>query len=193
MIYIFCAFEAEARALIDSYKLIKKQSVPFVLFSNESIQLILSGMGQQKAKEAAEYLLTLHTIQNTDIFLNIGVCAAKENYKIGELLEVNQIHDETNTYPLQSHSSILKPVTCFSASQAQGKGRDSDIAEMEALGLYLVLKDDFISDRISFLKIVSDNFKPFIPKKSFIIGLIQARVKEIKEHIQNLQGEHLVR
>ena len=193
MIYIFCAFEAEARALIDSYKLAETQTEPFALFANKEIQLIISGMGQDRAKEAGHYLLSICSIEKDDVLLNIGICAAQEEYHVGELLEIKSIQNEEVSYELEPRSSGIKQVSCFSARQVLGKATPTDIAEMEALSLYEILKDSFLSENIGFLKIVSDNFNPFVPKKKFIIALVQAHIKEIKAHIKTLQGEDCVR
>ena len=194
MIYIFCAFEAEARPLIDSYKLARQEAHPYALFTNKEIQLIVSGMGQDKAKKSAQYLLSkVSTIYKDDIFINIGICAAQEAYKVGELLEIKSIQSEEVSYDLSPRSSNVKQVSCFSAREAQSKISMTDIAEMEALNLYETFKDNFLPEKMSFLKVVSDNFQPFVPKKKFIIGLVQAHIKEIQAHIKNLQGEDLVR
>jgi len=193
MTYIVCAFEAEARALIDSYRLIKHETRPFAVFGNDKIHLIISGMGQAKAKEAAQYLLSRQSIQKEDIFINIGICAAQQSYKVGELLIIKSIHNEETSHLLSTPTSPIKEVSCFSAGTAQEHSTQTDIAEMEALGLYETLKENFLPENMSFLKVVSDNFQPFIPKKKFIIDLIQARLKEIKTHIKTLQGDCLVR
>lgn len=193
MTYIFCAFEAEARALIDSYKLVKQGSQLYPLFSNKEIKLIITGMGQDKAKEAGQAFLSQASIHKDDVLINIGVCAAKEEYKVGELLEIKSIHSEDVSYELQPQSLNIRDVSCFSAKEAQDKTSTTDIAEMEALSLYEVLKDSYLPEKMSFLKIVSDNFQPFVPKKKFIIELIQSNIKEIKAHINKLQGENNVR
>jgi len=190
MIYIFCAFEAEARAVIDAYGLKKKIADPWTIFASKEIELVISGMGQENAKKAAQYLLSTYTIKEKDLLLNIGICAAQDDYTIGELLEIEHLHHGNKAFHLRPQPSTIKKVSCFSVNKAQSRHLATDIAEMEAFGLYETLKDHFQPYKISFLKIVSDNFQPFIPKKSFVIGLIQAHIKEIKKHIEHLQGDN---
>ena len=49
MIYIFSAFYAEAKNIIDHYSLKKEKSpemVRFDVFANESIRLVITGVGE---------------------------------------------------------------------------------------------------------------------------------------------------
>jgi len=193
MTYIFCAFEAEARPIIDAYKLIKQKGEPYTLFSDENLHLIISGMGQEKAKKSAQYLLSKVSVCKDDTFINLGVCAARDSYSIGELLEIKSIHSDEVSYVLKPQSSDIKHVSCFSTREVQNKTSQTDIAEMEALGLYETLKDAFLPEKMGFFKVVSDNFRPFVPKKKFIIELMQAHTVEIQAHIKKLQGDNLVR
>ena len=55
MIYIFSAFYAEAKNIIDHYGLKKKKSpemVRFDVFANESIRLVITGVGEINAAAA---------------------------------------------------------------------------------------------------------------------------------------------
>ncbi len=188
MLYIICAFETEARALIDTYRLVKRQSQPFVLFESKEIRLIICKMGQQNAKEACEYLSQHYTLEQEDKLLNLGICAAHENYQIGSLLLVKSLNNQDTKYELQTLDSGLTKVSCYSSEQVLDKPSQSDIAEMEALAIYQSLSPYFQQENISFLKVVSDNFKPFKPNKQFIIDLIRKNIKEIQNHINQLTG-----
>ena len=56
MIYIFSAFYAEAKNIIDHYGLKKEKSpemVRFDVFANESIRLVITGVGDITAKTSA--------------------------------------------------------------------------------------------------------------------------------------------
>ncbi len=192
MLYIICAFEAEARALIDHYKLIKTQTSPYVIFEGDEICLIISTMGPQKAKAASDYLLETYRIDENDAFLNLGICAAHEHFKIGELLQVNTLQNESSTCPLKTFSSTIKKVSCYSSSQVLDKPAPTDIAEMEAMAVYDVVSKHFTPLKISFLKVVSDHFKPFKPNKQFIIELIRNNIDTIDKHIDQLTGAYHV-
>ena len=193
MLYVICAFEAEARALIDAYKLVKKQSEPFVLFESKEIRLLICKMGQANAKEACQYLSQHYTLQKEDKLLNLGICAAQEKYEIGSLLVVKSLSNENTNYELQTLDSNLNQVSCYSSAQALDNPSQSDIAEMEALSIYESLSAYFAEGHITFLKVVSDNFKPFKPNKQFIIDLIKNNLKEIQGHITQLIGNSHVK
>lgn len=188
MLYIICAFEAEARALIDVYKLVKKQSEPFALFESNEIKLLICKMGQQNAKEACQYLSQHYNLKKEDKLLNLGICAAQEKYSTGSILLVKNLSNEYISHELQTIDSNLTEVSCYSSAQVLDKPSKSDIAEMEALAIYETLSIYFTKENISFLKIVSDNFKPFKPSKQFIIDLIKGNLKEIQDHITQLIG-----
>lgn len=190
MIYIICAFETEARAIIDAYRLVKQQNPPYTIFTSSEIVLLISDMGQVNARMAAEYLLSNFSIQENDCFLNLGICAANEKYPIGSLLQIKNIMNKTESFALDPLNPSILTVSCFSANEPVDKIPSCDIAEMEALSLHQGIRSSFAPHQISFLKIVSDHFKPVAFKKQFIIQLVQNNIKEIKAHIDRLKGEH---
>ena len=187
MIYILCAFEAEARALLDAYKLQKRETEPFKLFVNDEILVIISGMGQDKAKNALEYLLLNHPNTQKDIFINLGTCAGQKEFSIGELVQVKQLQNKEESHLLCTNFSSLRSVTCFSSTLPLDRPTPTDIAEMEAMAIYTVVSQYFPLKQISFLKIISDNFNPIRHSKSFIIELTTRNINTIKKHIKQIQ------
>jgi hypothetical protein len=192
MLYIICAFEAEARAIIDHYKLTKKQIKPFALFQSSEILLIVCGMGPDNAKTASQYLLNTFSLHKEDSCLNLGICAAKDDFSIGELLQVQDLQNQTSSYTLETLDSDIKTVSCYSSDKVLDSPSNTDIAEMEALSIYETVSSYFEQTNISILKIVSDNFRPFKPNKQFVIDLIRNNIKPIKEHINQLTGANHV-
>jgi len=184
MTYILCAFETEARALIDSYKLQKRNSHPFKLFYDEEVFIIISGMGQDKAEEAVEYLLLNFSHKKDDTFLNLGTCAGQKGFPIGSLVQVQQLQDEEESHRMCIQNRDIQAVSCFSSPLPLDRPTATDIAEMEAIGIYRTISKYFPLKKISFLKIVSDNFNPIPHKKAFIIKLTQDKLVEIKAHIE---------
>ena len=184
MTYILCAFETEARAILDNYKLQKRQSHPFKTFYDENIFIIISGMEQNKAKEAVEYLLLNFPHKSNDIFINLGTCAGQKEFPIGSLVQVQQLQDEEESHRLCVQNKAIKAVSCFSSVLPLDRPTSTDIAEMEAIGIYKIISKYFPLKKISFLKIVSDNFNPIKHEKAFIIKLTQDNLVEIKAHIE---------
>jgi len=189
MIYIICAFEAEARALADHYKLQKDSTQPYPLFYNEERVILISGMGQDNAKKIIEYLVLQYSHRDDDVLINLGICAAQEKFPIGSLLCVKSIQNESEVFELEVSDPRLQQVSCYSASQTLAQATETDIAEMEAVSIYKTASAYFSPSKISVLKVVSDHFKPFKIKKQFIIDLIKPHVKEIDAHIKTIQGK----
>ena len=189
MIYILCAFETEARAFIDRYKLQKKNSGPYKYFDDEERLIFISGMGQDNASEAINHLLLNFSHSSDDIFINLGVCAAQSSFEIGELLQIKKLQNDEESHILSTPHSDLKTVSCFSGNKALDRPVNEDIAEMEAMNIYKTISQYFQADKISFLKVVSDNFNPIKPSKQFIISLMHNKLEAITEHIQNMQKQ----
>ncbi len=189
MTYILCAFESEARALIDTYRLHKEQSEPFAVFANSKICLIISGLGQENAKGASRYLLEQFAPSYQDSLINLGICAAQEQFEIGTLLQIKTLRNAQADYSLSCGASHIPCVSCLSTSTVQEKSIQEDIAEMEAFSIFESLQEHFAPENIRFFKVVSDHFKPFIPKKQLVISLIQAHIKTLKSEIELLQGD----
>ncbi len=187
MIYILCAFEAEARAVIDAYKLEKKESSDFKLFFNEEMLVLISGMGQKKAKNALEYLLLNYPNTKEDIFINLGTCAGQKEFEIGTLVQIKQLQNEEESHRLCTKSSGLPAVTCFSSPTPVQRPTATDIAEMEAISIYPIVSQYFSLKQVSFLKIVSDHFNPVKLSKPFVIELTNRNLKAIKEHLKVMQ------
>ena len=186
MTYILSAFETEARALIDFYKLSKKNNSAYKIFYNEDIFLIISGMGQERASEAIEYLILNYPNKKEDIFINLGICAGQKKYKVGELLHVETLTNNEESHKMAKIGNKITQVSCFSSKTPVSSIISQDIAEMEAMSIYKVVRDYFKHTNISFLKIVSDNFNPQKFSKQFVIDLTFNNLEKINSHIQDL-------
>lgn len=189
MIYFICAFEAEARALIDHYRLQKDSTRSYPVFCNKEMTVLISGMGQSNATKAVDFLLSHYPQSDNTILINLGICAAQERFPIGSLLQVQSLQNESERFELTTFDSILDKVSCFSSEHALTQATKTDIAEMEAISLYKTASASFGVTKISILKVVSDHFKPFKIKKQFIIDLIRPHLQEIDTHIKHIQGE----
>lgn len=186
MIYIMSAFESEARSLIDLYNLPKQDASAFKIFCDKEMLVIISGMGQEKASAAIQYLLLNYPNKKDDIFINLGICSGQAHYKVGELLQIKQLKNKYESHILSVVPSSIKEVSCFSATTPLNRPSATDIAEMQAMSIYKIIREYFRPKNISFLKIVSDNFQPVKPTKQFIKDLTHKNMPFIQKHIQDL-------
>lgn len=187
MTYILSAFEAEARAIIDKYKLVKTKSGIYTLFKNEELLVFISGMGQENAHEATQHLLLNFPNHKDDLFVNLGICAAQSTFEIGKLLQVKKLQDSQESHLLKTIDTDIPKVSCFSSHQPLDRPVNEDIAEMEAMSIYKEINLYFEPSHISFLKVVSDNFNPEKFNKGFIISLINKNLDSIMKHIQKMK------
>ena len=155
MLYIVVALKPEAQAFIDRYKLKKSKLGNFALFINDEIMLIVSGLGINNSAQATQTLINYYDITDDDIYLNIGICGANEDYKIGELLEIGGIEYKFKTINLQSSSK--KIITCL---ENEDSSNLYAIVDMESFGFYDAVIHSPAIKNYHILKVVSDHFEP---------------------------------
>jgi len=154
LLYIITALKSEAQAFVDKYKLSKSKLAGFVLFSNENIFVIVSGMGILNARLATQTLINQYDITDEDIYLNIGICGASKKYELGSVLEVGSIIYEEILYKFKEE---LKEITCVSEAMSENL---YDIVDMESYGFYDAVIHNPAIKNFHILKVVSDHFEP---------------------------------
>ena len=155
MLYIVVALKSEAQAFVDRYKLKKSRLSDFTLFSNENIMLIVSGLGVKSSTQATQTLINNYDITDNDIYLNIGICGADNNYEIGELLEIGKIEYDLKIINLQNQSK--KTITCLDEEETTNA---KPIVDMESFGFYDAVIHSPAIKNYHILKVVSDHFEP---------------------------------
>lgn len=179
MIYIITALDAEARALVDYYQLKRDSALPYTLYTNERIILLVSGMGKTNALMAVSALLGWRIPKNTDILINIGICGAPAAYEIGEALLIHQIDDETRRYYpdiLYTHSLRESSLTCV--DEAQSALHDAPV-DMESSAIFQAASRFFKLHQMAFVKIVSDHFAPETVSKEGAIELVRSNISRV--------------
>lgn len=179
MIYITCALLAEASFLIEYYALKKTDEKHFSIYENDTINLIISGIGKVNAASATTYLLQKNQAKKEDKLFNIGTCTTtKESIMIGELFTIKKIIDlaTSNVYHLKTQGEAL---TCVDKALDSKQGIKTPLADMESVGVFLVAKRFIKSEHIMIVKIVSDKTDVSIPEAKDIQTLFQAHIKTI--------------
>jgi len=106
MLFILFALKSEAQAFVDKFKLKKKKDLNYTLFYNNHITAIVSGVGVLNASNAVSFLLNNYTIDSDDIFINIGICGASNEYKIGELIQISQVNYKNRSCKLNNQTTL---------------------------------------------------------------------------------------
>ncbi|MDD2357050.1 MAG: hypothetical protein PHX13_03960 [Thiovulaceae bacterium] len=179
MLYITVALSAEARGLIDYFKLTRTYTLPYTMFENEQIKLIVTGVGIDNAMMATSALLGLSPPSKTDLLVNLGICAAPKNFEIGEAFLAHKICYKNEFYfpdILFEHS--LQESDILSVDEPARKMLKLP-ADMESYGVYKAASRFFSTHQILFFKIVSDHFEPLHVNKGLAIELIFKNLKNL--------------
>jgi len=187
MIYIIVALSTEAKPLIHHYQLkaIKKSSLS--LFGNEEILLCITQIGFDNAFLITQKLYEYRKPQDNDIILNIGLCGAPTHYEIGSLLIINELRYKSQIEKLSlhvNHSFKTSPLT--TVTEAQRDSFETPV-DMEAFAVFQSSSKFIAKEKIFFIKIVSDHFKPETLSKNLAYGLINRQIQNISALIANLQ------
>jgi nucleoside phosphorylase len=187
MIYIILALSSEAKPLIHHYKLKAVKESVISLFTNKDILLCITQMGFENVSLTIEKLCEYQKPQENDILINIGLCGAPSQYKIGSLLMIDELRYKSQRQKLSlhvNHSFKTSPLT--TVTKAQRNSFETPV-DMEAFALFQSASKCITNERIFFIKIVSDHFEPETLNKNLAYGLINRQIKNISTLISNLQ------
>ena len=125
------------------------------MFTNDSMMLIVSGIGVENSARATQTLINHYDITDDDIYVNIGICGACTNHNIGSLLEIGTLVYEKKAMQLQSQSKHT--LTCLNEPATVDT---YDIVDMESYGFYDAVIHSPAIKKFYILKVVSDHFEP---------------------------------
>lgn len=165
MIFIVTALKSEAQAFVDRFKLQKSRLKNYTLFSNDTMQLIISGVGVANARMATQTLINHFDITDEDIYCNVGVCGASKKYDIGELLHIGAVNYHDILYRFDE--GLI--VTCNDEEVAHDV---FEIVDMESYGFYDAVIHNPAIKKFRILKVVSDHFEPDSLSKDMVKSLI---------------------
>ena len=171
---------SEAKALIDFFNLVKSKDANFLIYKNENITLIVSGIGKINSCIATSYL------KADNLILNIGICAsAYQNHKIGDIFQIDKIIDKSSTKVIhhkseQSHFNTAT-ITCCDTPQNDSKKFKNTLIDMESFGFFKASKKFTNSENIILIKVVSDKIKDDILTKKEVYELIFPHLASIKK------------
>ena len=163
MIYIFSAFYAEAKNIIDHYSLKKEKSpetVRFDVFANDSIRLVITGVGEINAAAAVSNIGGAYGISPDDEILNVGCGAGFGNETcLGSIFLGNKLTEQMTGctfYPDMLMKTNLMECEIVTVTRVLNEGRDSVVYDMEAAAVYQAAAFFAGPHRMHFIKLVSD-------------------------------------
>lgn len=188
MIYLICALDAEARPLCDYYRLKRDRSLPYTLYRNDQMVLLVSGMGRVNAMMAVSALLGWRIPEAEDILINVGICGAPSDYPIGEALLIHQILDgDRRYYPDILYSHRLRETSMRCVDMPQSTSCDCPV-DMESSGIFQAVSRFFKLHQMAFVKIVSDHCNPQSVTKEGVIELLRSHLNALDSLISSLSA-----
>lgn len=169
-VLIHAALQAEVQYIINYYKLKQDNSVQnFKLFYNDKILIAISGMGKVKTINTLNYIFENYNITKA---INIGIAGCCDSsIKIGTLFCINRLLPNIN----------FASITCVDEALDSDENLETLLVDMESKYFNDVCSKN-IKD-IYIFKVVSDYLDTTIPKKSFVIDLIQKSFKKWEKYI----------
>ena len=163
MIYIFSAFYAEAKNIIDHYGLKKEKSpemVRFDVFANESIRLVITGVGEINAAAAVSNIGGAYGMSPDDEILNVGCGAGfSSDICLGSIFLGNKLTEQMTGrtfYPDMLMKANFRECEIVTVARVLNEGCDSVVYDMEAAAVYQAAAFFVGPHRMHFIKLVSD-------------------------------------
>ncbi len=160
MINIVVALPAEARPLLDHFRLRDKQhDCAFPVYRNADMALIVSGPGKVAAAAATAVLARTKNKSSTAAWLNIGIAGHAE-HAIGAGYIAHRITDNatgTSWYPPQILDLTIPTETLHTVDRPEEGYPAAALYEMEASGFYPTACRFSSSELVQCFKVISDN------------------------------------
>lgn len=172
---IHTALLCEAQSLINFFKLeidttVKNLPKYSKLYSNNELILIVSGIGKENTIQALIFIFETFEIKKA---INLGIAGCGDSsIKIGTLFCTNKLLPNINFAAI---TTVDKPLECDSELETL-------LVDMEAKYFIQVSKEYKISNTYIF-KVISDHLDLEIPKKAFVIELMQNSFEKWKIYI----------
>ncbi len=171
MTLIHTALLCEAQNIIEQYKLKKTNSNPKI-YSNNSIVVLIGGVGKENTYNSLEYIFTNYTITKA---LNIGIAGCSNpNISIGTLFCTN--HQLKDIFFSQL-KTVDTPQLCNS--------NDNSLYDMEGNHFKNICCKHLNEDNIYIFKVVSDHLDIKEIKKDTVKNLIYKNIPTLNPYILN--------
>lgn len=193
MIFIVCALQSEAKPLITFFDLeFCSHGSPFKIYRNDTVALIISGVGKIRAAAAVSYLSLFIESEKPPIWLNVGI-GGMANAELGSSFLAHKITDGSSKK--SSYPSIVIDLPCETAELLTVDAPDDNhqegvIFDMEASGFFHTAVLFSHVELVHSYKVISDFDDASIKQvtRSLVGQLIEDKVSEIQTIIQNLSA-----
>ena len=198
MINLCVALPAEARPLINHYRLNKQQEhSAFPLYRNETMALVVCGPGKVSAAAATTWLAALALDKQRSAWLNIGI-AGHATHEIGTGWLVNRISDHASNrswYPPQVHDLDIPTSSLLCVDDPENDYGGDSLYDMESSGYYPAACHFTTGELVQCFKVVSDNRQQTSTRISTklctqLLGDKLEIIDQLVHSLENLQQEY---
>ena len=186
------ALKSEATPLIDALGL---KPLPgsslFPIWENETIKLIVSGVGKIKSGAACSYLAGIYRDEDIYGWLNVGI-AGHRTLPIGTPILAHTIIDEsrhTQFFPSFAFKHPCTAEACLTVENPKHLYERPCIYDMEAAGFYAIASKISPLEMVHVFKVISDNAEHSVKEitKQKVHTLIENQVEMIQEILKEMQ------
>ena len=160
MIRLVVALAAEARPLVEHYRLERLEPEAFPVYGRDDVRLVVSGVGAFRAAAAAAYLHATTGEAPLAVWLNVGI-AGHRSHAPGELFAAHSVaHESDPPSLLPVARGARRPRDPRGADGLHAREREfasDELFEMEAFGFYDQALRTSTAELVHCLKVVSDN------------------------------------
>lgn len=191
MIRFVVAHQAEAKPIVDRFRMEPAGEVPFRVFRGEDRDLgkpwlIVSGPGKAAAAAATAYLHLLSGGRPDRAWLNVGVGGHCQG-RVGEAFVAHKISDPASGlawYPQLVIDSPRPTASLLTVERVEDEYEPPWVYEMEAAGFFPTACRFSTIELVHCFKVVSDNPDTTLSRRmsaSFFEGLIGENIEAISE------------
>ena len=161
-------------------------------YANEEVGVLITGYGKVPAAIAVSRWLERKGGKKLGHILNVGTCGASESsISIGSVHLMHTITDQAtgrNYFPDRLYASPFPEGALITVDQGQSAqdARKNAFYDMEASGIFQAATQFVTTDRIHFLKVVSDHLEPEAVTRENVQETMKQAVPAILEFLNSL-------
>ena len=190
MIHFVIALNCEAQPLINRYRLKAfTEKAPFRIYGNDTMRLVISGIGKVSASAATSYLYSLSDPSQHHTWLNVGL-AGHRRLPLGEGILAHKITDSgtgKSWYPTCIFEAPCGSSCLETYDKVVEQYPPDALVDMEASGFYETACRFSTTEFIHSFKVISDNESSPLQKLDKKLG--ESLVKDQVEIINTLVSQ----
>ena len=161
-------------------------------YQGEGILVLIAGSGKVTAAVSLARLLERLDLENLGHVINVGTCGASDtNLPLGKVYLIHKITDEStgrNHFPDRLFSASFEEASLITVDTGKTKenSQKDSLYDMEGSGIFQAATQFLTTDRVHFLKVVSDHLEPETLTREKVHGWMKSSVPTVLEFVKSL-------